>query len=298
MRSVFSKKAITTIIAIVVFSLVLFVSTFIYKHYHPEITSTPPVEQKEVGPKYKIIGYSVEGRKIESYTYGSGKNHIAFVGGIHGGYEWNSVFLAYRFIDHIDANPTIIPANLTVTIIPSANPDGLYKLIGKEGKFTVADLPKDESQASLARFNAHKVDLNRNFNCNWKATSTWKGNIVSAGTSAFSEPETKAIQSFVLENNPKAVVFFHSQSGTVYASECNNGILSDTRNIMNAYAKASGYSTSDVFDSYAIIGDAEGWLASINIPAITVELKTHETIEWDKNLAGIKALFQYYNIAK
>jgi hypothetical protein len=290
MRFIFSKKAIATIIIIVAISLGFFIFTIIYKKYNSKTVVETPIEQKIVGPKYKIIGYSVEGRKIESYTYGNGKNHIAFVGGIHGGYEWNSVFLAYRFIDYITANPTIIPANLTVTIIPSANPDGVYKLIGKEGKFTVADLPKDESQASIARFNANNVDLNRNFDCKWKPESTWKGNTVSAGTSTFSEPESKAIKNFVLENNPKAVVFWHSQSNAVYASECKNGILPETLNIMNAYAKASGYTAVQTFDSYEVTGDAEGWLASINIPAITVELKTHETIEWDKNLAGVKAV--------
>ncbi|MDD4804043.1 MAG: M14 family zinc carboxypeptidase [Candidatus Pacebacteria bacterium] len=294
MSFVFSKKAITTIIIVVVIGIVFFISTFLYKHFFPKLIPIAPVEQKGNDQKYKIIGYSVEGRKIESYTYGTGENHIVFVGGIHGGYEWNSVFLAYRFINYFNANQTVIPSNLTVTIIPSANPDGVYKLIGKEGEFTVADLPENESQASLARFNANKVDLNRNFDCKWKATSTWKGNVVSAGTSAFSEPEAKAIKNFVLENNPKAVIFWHSQSNAVYASECKNGILPETINVMNAYAKASGYPAVNSFSSYEITGDAEGWLASINIPAITVELKTHETIEWDKNIAGVKALFDYY----
>ena len=32
----------------------------------------------------------------------------------------------------------------------------------------------------------------------------------------------------------------------------------------------------------------------IGIPAITVELKTHDDIEWTRNLAGIKALFDYF----
>ncbi|MDO8601780.1 MAG: hypothetical protein Q7R62_01445, partial [bacterium] len=80
----------------------------------------------------------------------------------------------------------------------------------------------------------------------------------------------------------------------VYASECNNGILPKTLEIMNVYARAAGYRSINVFDAYKITGDAEGWLASIGIPAITVELTTHETVEWEKNLAGIKALFEYY----
>ena len=295
MKTVFSKRAITTIIILIVVGLLSLVSITIYKHYSFKPVPVIIVKQKEVFPIHKVIGSSVQGRNIDSYTYGNGEKHIGFVGGVHGGYEWNSVLLSYKFMDYLDANPEAIPKDLTVTIIPSANPDGVFKITGKEGRFTVADVSTSTKLvAGTGRFNYHNVDLNRNFNCNWKATSTWKGNIVSAGTSAFSEPEAKAIKNFVLENNPKAMIFFHSQSGTVYASECNNGILPETLNIMNRYAKASGYSTSDVFDSYAITGDAEGWLASINIPAITVELKTHETIEWDKNLAGIKALFEYY----
>ena len=63
---------------------------------------------------------------------------------------------------------------------------------------------------------------------------------------------------------------------------------------MNAYSRASGYPAVKSFDQYAITGDADGWLASIGIPAITVELKTHEIVEWEGNLAGIKALFKYY----
>ena len=45
-------------------------------------------------------------------------------------------------------------------------------------------------------------------------------------------------------------------------------------------------------------GDAEGWLASIGVPAITVELSTHETIEWQKNLAGLTALIESHSLAK
>jgi hypothetical protein len=63
---------------------------------------------------------------------------------------------------------------------------------------------------------------------------------------------------------------------------------------MNAYASASGYPAVDSFDAYEITGDAEGWLASIGIPAVTVELSTHEAIEWERNLAGVTALFDLY----
>jgi len=258
------------------------------------IDSTPEVAKEVIDPKYKVIGYSVEKRKIESYTYGTGKTHIAFVGGVHGGYEWNSILLAYKAIDYLNANIKTIPANLTVTVIPNANPDGMFKVVGKEGRFLATEIPKDSKIQESGRFNANNVDLNRNFDCEWKPESTWKGNVVSAGKTVFSEPEAVAMRDFVLADKPVSVIFWHSQSGVVYGSDCEKGTLPETLTIMNTYAKASGYGAVEKFNAYKVTGDSEGWLAKIGIPAITVELTNHESIEWEKNLAGIKALFTYY----
>lgn len=253
----------------------------------PVATSTEPV--------HRVIGSSVEGRPIEAFTYGTGPTHLLFVGGMHGGYEWNSVLLAYDFMDYFDAHPEAVPDTLSITIVPSANPDGLFAVIGKEGRLALSDVPDDTGEAvGKGRFNADDVDLNRNFDCHWQATSTWRGNPVSAGTAAFSEPEAQAIRHIVSTEQPVAVVFWHSQSNAVYASECDNGILPGTLTLMNTYAKAAGYPAVDTFDAYPVTGDSEGWLASIGIPAVTVELSTHNTVEWNKNLAGVEALLSEY----
>jgi hypothetical protein len=245
-------------------------------------------------PMHTVIGKSVQGRNIDAYTFGNGKNHIALVGGIHGGYEWNSVTLAYKFLDYLGTTPNIVPANVTLTVIPVSNPDGLYRVTGKEGRFVASDVSSSQSVQESGRFNANEVDLNRNFDCKWQPKSVWKNKTVSAGTAPFSEPESKAIKSFVSKNNPVAVVFWHSQGNAVYASRCENGTLPETVKIMNLYAGASRYSPVETFTAYETTGDSEAWLASIGIPAITVELKTHKTIEWEENLAGVKALLQYY----
>jgi predicted deacylase len=252
----------------------------------PAATSTSPVAE--------VIGHSVQGREIDAYTYGSGPTHLLFVGGMHGGYEWNSVLLAYQVMDYFSAHPEAIPANLSVTIVPSANPDGVYAYLGKEGRFTEADVPAGEDATGIGRKNADDVDLNRNFDCRWAPTSTWQGRPESAGTAAFSEPESRALRDFIVKDAPVAVAFWHSASGTVYASECGKGVLPQTLAVMNAYAKAAGYQTSAVFDAYPITGDSEGWLASIGIPAVTVEFTTHDSTEFDKNLAGIEAVFALY----
>ena len=293
MRRLLSKKRVVGILLMLALFGAGFFAASRLRTKAPEAPPVPLIEQPK-GPVYKIIGTSVQGRSIEGYTYGNGATHLLFVGGMHGGYEWNSVLLAYQFMDYLSANPGVIPKSLSVSVIPSLNPDGVYAVTGKEGRFALRDVSTDKEVLARGRFNAHEVDLNRNFDCKWKPTSTWQTKTVSAGQAPFSEPETLALRSFVSAYKPSGVVFWHSQANAVYASECEHGILGATLDIMNAYASASGYSAAPSFDAYAVTGDSEGWLASIGIPSITVELQTHETVELDRNLRGIKALFEYY----
>lgn len=287
-------------LAVIIGILTVFVSVYLFiqdkKSKTVPVKVTTELEQGTQNPQ--LIGSSVEGRDIEEYTFGTPSDssaHLLFVGGMHGGYEWNSVLLAYEFIDYLEANQSELPENVVVTVIPSLNPDGLFTVTGKEGRFTSEDVSKDQKILAAGRFNVNNVDLNRNFDCNWKPTSTWRSEVVSAGSSVFSEPEAVALKNFVDSNKPTAVIFWHSQSNAVYASKCNGDTLPQTLDIMNVYAKAAGYSAVESFDAYPITGDAEGWLASIGVPAITVELKTHEDVEWKQNLAGIKSLFDYYS---
>ncbi|MFA6254289.1 MAG: M14 family metallopeptidase [Candidatus Paceibacterota bacterium] len=288
------RNAVLTVVVIALFASLLIFSGLFKKAPLPP---PPPVVSDNSKPQYAIIGRSVEGRKIETFTYGQGDRRLIFAGGIHGGYEWNSVLLAYTFMDYLSANPDLIPKNMAITIIPSANPDGVYRVTGKDGRFTITDISTNEQTLEAGRFNADKVDLNRNFGCKWQSKSTWRNAIVNAGSKAFSEPETVAIRDFVLrlKQKPLGVIFWHSQAGEVDASECESGILPTTLDIMNAYAEAAGYKPVKSFDNYSITGDAEGWLASIAVPAITVELSTHRDIEWEKNLAGVKALLTYFD---
>ncbi len=89
-----------------------------------------------------IIGSSVENRPIYSYTIqGTGlslpgssnenKSNLIVIGGIHGGYEWNSVILVRDMLDHYSKNTDEIPSNIILYIIPVLNPDGLYRIAGE-----------------------------------------------------------------------------------------------------------------------------------------------------------------------
>lgn len=257
-----------------------------------DVVSAPPTEQR-------IIGGSVQNRPIEVYRFGTGDTELLYVGGVHGGYEWNSILLAYEFIDYLDANLSTIPGNLTISVIPNLNPDGLYQATGLEGRFATTDIT-DYSMHNTGegRFNANNVDLNRNFACNWAPESTWRGQVVSAGSAPFSEPEAQALRDYVRETNPAAAVFWHSRANAVYASECNDGVLPETLKLMNTYADAAGYAAVPSFDAYPITGDMEGWLASIGIPAVTVELDTRTSTEWQQNRAGAITIWNLYSEAE
>jgi predicted deacylase len=227
-----------------------------------------------------VIGTSVESRPIEVFTFGTGEIDLLFVGGVHGGYEANSVRLADEMIAEFKVRPETIPASVTVHIIPVLNPDG----------YALPTTASDQAR----RFNANGVDLNRNFDCKWEPTSSWRNETVSAGTAPFSEPEAVALRDYVSFTNPNAAVFWHSVANTVYGSECETGVLDATRLLMNTYANAANYNTVEKFDAYPITGDVEGWLASIGIPAVTVELQTRDSIEWERNWAGMLATLELY----
>lgn len=261
----------------------------------PEIVETPFVEpevEEVPSARSEVLGQSVENRDIVVHIFGSGETDVLFVGGVHGGYEWNSVLLAEGMIEYFASNPEVVPDDLTISIIPVLNPDGLALVTnGKTNNIEAVDVT-GWSADGVGRVNANGIDLNRNFACKWQPQATWRGTALSAGTSAFSEPEARVLRDYVQATDPKAVVFWHSVAGNVYGSECEDGILPLTTTIMNAYATAGSYGAVPAFDAYPITGDAEGWLASIGIAAITVELETRNSIEWQRNLAGTLAVLE------
>lgn len=217
------------------------------------------------------IGTSVKGRAITSYTLGSGPQVVLFTGAIHGS-EASTRSLMMRWIDELEARPRQIPADKSVVIVPTINPDGL---------------------ASGSRVNANNVDLNRNF-----ATSDWKTDITTTsntpfpgggGASAMSEPETKAIANLVGRLKPRLVLSYHSIGGLVAANQ-----TGDSSSRAGTYAKLSGYrnttGSSDTFE-YGISGTADDYYGQVlAVPSILVELGSHSYHQFDRNQAAMWAM--------
>lgn len=278
------KKIIISIVVVILIALgVYFIiksnNSVVVDRDDTTLTDTQASSTPVVNKEMEVIGKSVGGLDITAYNFGNatGTDKVLFVGGIHGGYEKNTVTVSQELIDYLKTNPSVIPANVKVSVIPVLNPDGLAK-----------------GEGAVGRFNGNNVDLNRNFDCDWQTNGKWQNKTVSGGTAAFSEPESQAIKSYIEANNFTAVVVYYSAAGGVFSSSCHNGILAETRNLTNTYAKASGYPAHEEFNFYEITGDMVNWLAKENTPAISVLLTNHTDSEWTKNKAGVEALLKYY----
>lgn len=243
-------------------------------------TAVPP------GPTPQEIGRTVYDLPLHAYTLGDGPRHVVLLGGIHGGFEANTILLAYAMLDHFAQQPQALPAGVTLHIIPNANPDGLYKSSGKTGRFAAEDLYAARYEG---RTNGRDVDLNRNWDCDWRAAATWRNDTVSGGTRPYSEPETAALRDYLLELQPEVVLLWHSAANGVFVPGCEETDAPSLA-LAEVFAAAADYPLYTNFGYYEVTGDAGDALAAEGIPALTVELTDWERLDWDRNLAGLLAL--------
>jgi hypothetical protein len=239
----------------------------------------------------EVIGRSVEGRPISVERVGEGPTDVLVVGGIHGGYEANSITLARRLLRHYRENPGELPGEFTLHVIDNMNPDGLHRVTG--------GTPIDEFNFRAVntrpgRFNARGVDLNRNWDGDWQPTSYWGAQEVDAGSEPFSEPETRAVRDYFQGIEPAASVFFQSAAAGIWYSGAEDG-WEPSRRLAGAYSRGSGYRMPEEDNGpvdYEISGSADDYFYEVGHRNITVELTTHYDIEWERNLAGFSAFLR------
>jgi predicted deacylase len=233
-----------------------------------------PVSTATLMPDTTFVGLTVEGRPILARDFGSGDKRLLLVGGMHGGWEGNTVTLINQLITHFDTHPEDVLPGMTITLIPAANPDGLVR--GRE---------------ESGRFNANGVDLNRNWGCEWSADAIWRNQSVDAGAQPFSEPETQYVSEFIMQIQPDTVLFYHSAAGGVFAGNC----AGDHGSMLMAevLGQATGYSYGQPFTAYRVTGTAASWVDGEGIPAADVELLSWTASEFERNLRGVMALQEW-----
>ncbi len=230
-----------------------------------------PIPTAMLAPNTILVGYSVEGRAIVARQLGNGERILLLVGGIHGGWEGNTVTLIHELITHFEENPADILPGMSLVLIPVANPDGLIRGREEDG-----------------RFNANGVDLNRNWGCEWSENAQWRDQAVNPGEQPFSEPETQAIAALVRDLRPATALFYHSAAGGVFAGGCEGDHGSML--MSQILGEATGYTYGQAFTAYPVTGTAAAWVDGQGIPSADVELQTWTESEFERNLNGIMAL--------
>jgi hypothetical protein len=236
-----------------------------------------PVSFSTPVPDYFIFGYSARRRELTAWRFGNGPTILMLVGGIHGGWESNTTGLMNELVQHFQSTPQDVLAGMSLVIIPMLNPDGAALGRVLEG-----------------RFNGNNVDLNRNWGCGWQETAYFRSQVVSSGSTAFSEPESAALAKLIGDIRPATVLFYHSAADGVFAGNCGD-VPGDSAVMSAVLGQATGYKYGASFNAYPVTGTAPAWVDSIGIPSADVELATWQTTEFDRNLRGVMAIQCWLN---
>jgi Zinc carboxypeptidase len=235
----------------------------------------PPTATATPLPSAFIFGQSALGSDLTAYRYGTGQHLMMLVGGIHAGYEANTVDLLHELRAHYASHPQDIAPAVTLLLIPALNPDGLAR-----------------GRSLNGRFNGNGVDLNRNWACGWSATAVFDDLAVNPGAQPFSEPETTALGSLIQRLTPAAVLFYHAAANGVFSGGCAAG-KNVSSELAALYGTAAGYPFGADFAEYTVTGSAPAWVDSLGIPAADIELATADGVEFNRNFQAIQAVQQW-----
>ncbi len=140
-------------------------------------------------PERITVGKSVQGRPIECVVFGDGGDVAFIMATIHGS-EPAGTPLVRRLAAYLAKHPAMLEGR-RVVIMPVANPDGM---------------------ATGNRNNVNGVDLNRNF-----PAGNFKGSR-RHGSTALSEPESRAIEDVMQRYRPDRIISLHQPKN--YGKAC------------------------------------------------------------------------------
>jgi len=241
-------------------------------------TPTPSPTATRPPTTYSVMGYSVEGRPLEVFSFGTGPRTLMMIAGIHGGYEWNTIALADDLIAVISARPELIPPDVTLHILRSLNPDG-----------------EARSQSYDGRVNARRVDLNRNFPSHWQTSwpvdGCWSYTYVSPGTHPGSEPETQALMEFLLAERIEALISYHSAALGIFPG--GQPPHAPSVQLAEALAGASDYPYPPIDTGCQYTGQLIDWAADHDIAAVDIELSNHRDTDLWQNLQILEVFLNW-----
>lgn len=236
---------------------------------------------------------SLCGRNIYAINIGNVMNNpVLFVGAFHG-MEWLTTLLLFKFSETIccslNNHKTLRGINIEkfltkrgLTIIPCLNPDGVeISLHGPSAACRYQNLVSSITlnNTSTWQANARGVDLNHNFNADWKRLHLLEQSQGILGPSPTryggphpeSEPETKFLVSLAKSKKFRHAIAFHSQGEEIYWNYGENTPVR-SKYLADVMSASSGYKIAQP-EGLAVGGGFKDWfIQKLCKPAFTIEI--------------------------
>lgn len=231
-------------------------------------------EQIKEFKNVSVIGNTREKRNIFCIELGSGEKCAVFAAAFHG-LEYLTATALMEFAKKFAEMPEF-HNRLKLYIVPMVNPDGVEIAIN-------GVVPKNPYHRDIIKHtgiidfkkvwqaNASGVDINHNFNADWKSVYNSPGPTKYGGEFPESEPETRAVAKLLRKTEPELFIAFHSQGREIYYDF--NGLESKSaKQNAECVAKGCGYEAS-VPEGTATFGGAKDYyIQEYHKEAYTVEL--------------------------
>jgi hypothetical protein len=162
--------------------------------------------------------------------------------------------------------------------LPSLNPDGEARAHSPDG-----------------RVNENGVDLNRNWDADWRADwprkDCWNLRPTTGGTHPGSEPETQALMDFLLTHHVQALINYHSAALGIFPAGEPPDL--DSARLAQAIDDVSDYPYPPIAIGCPYSGTLVDWGLGLGIAGVDLELTDHENTDFDINLRVLDVLLHW-----
>lgn len=238
-----------------------------------------PTKVKQITLKNTSLeGRTVRGIEISRDVNVSNGKPVFVMMGLHHAREWPSGELTMEFAYDLLKNDGVVPRitsildKARIVLVPVVNPDGFnlsrtlgYEMKRKNCRITNGQIPTT-GQCSQSSNQSRGTDLNRNYAGFWggPGASTSLTSETYRGASAFSEPESRNIQSLVSSYQATTLITNHTYSNLVlrepgYAGAGNTPDEALYKSLGDQMAAQNGYDSQFGYELYDTTGTTEDW---------------------------------------
>lgn len=242
------------------------------------------------------IGRSVMGKEIPYLQIGNGLTQV-FYNASHHANEWINTPVLLKFLeDYAQAyssggriyefSAIALFATTRLSIVPMVNPDGVDLVLGaipRESEYFVKANRLAKGYPSIPfpngwKANINGVDLNLNYPAKWDEAKKIKysqgfvkpGPRDFVGNAPLSEPESRAVYNFTLNNDFVLILAYHTQ-GEIIFWRFLDFEPKRAKEIGEIFSASSGYTLEDTPYASSFAGYRDWFIQNYNRPGYTIE---------------------------